>query len=174
MLVGVGSTNPVKVTAARNGFAAVWPETGWSVISCEVASGVSEQPMSNAETILGARNRARRAREQHNVTYGVGIESGLCQIEGAWFSTGWVVVVDASGTEGISSSLIRPVPARIMALVHEGLELGHANDVAFGVQNSKQHTGMIGLLSNNVLTREGVFRDALISALARFVHPEVY
>ncbi len=86
--------------------------------------------------------------------FGVGIESGLEEIDGIWFSTGWVVIIDTDGLEG--------------------LELGAANDVVFGKPNSKQANGLIGLLTNDILTREGVFRDAVISALARFLHPELF
>jgi inosine/xanthosine triphosphatase len=172
--VAVGSLNPVKIAAARAGFDAVWPEAMHVVDACDVPSGVSDQPMSNAESILGARNRANRARALAGSDYGVGIESGLECIDGTWFSTGWVVIVDAVGREGISSSMFRPVPLPSMALVRQGLELGHANDRVFGKSNSKQATGLVGLLTNDLLTRGGVFRDAVISALAMFLHPELF
>src|SRR5690606_3803546 len=99
-LVTVGSLNPVKVAATRAGFAAVWPESKWTVAGHDVASGVSAQPMSNGESIRGARNRALRALEAGGTAYGVGIESGLELIEGTWYSTGWVVIVDDTGREG--------------------------------------------------------------------------
>jgi non-canonical (house-cleaning) NTP pyrophosphatase len=54
------------------------------------------------------------------------------------------------------------------------MELGLANDRVFGTTNSKQASGLIGLLTNDVLTREGVFRDAVIAALARFLHPHLF
>jgi inosine/xanthosine triphosphatase len=130
--------------------------------------------MSNAESIHGARTRATSSRELVDADFGVGIESGLERIEGAWYSTGWVVIVDRAGREGISSSMLRPVPLPSMALVLQGMELGHANDRVFGTTNSKQATGLIGLLTNDALTREGVFRDAVISALARFLHPGLF
>jgi inosine/xanthosine triphosphatase len=174
VLVAVGSRNSVKVAAARAGFTAVWPDQEWVIAESDVASGVSDQPMSNLESIAGARNRANRAREALGAPWGVGLESGLERIGDTWFSTGWVVIVDAAGNEGISSSMLRPVPLPSMALVHQGVELGHANDQVFGTVNSKQETGMTGLLTNNVLTREGVFRDAVIVALARFLHPELF
>ena len=174
MLIAVGSRNPVKVAATRAAFAAVWPGQEWTVAGHEVASGVSEQPMSNGETIHGARNRALRAREAGDAAYGVGIESGLERIEGIWYSTGWVVIVDAAGREGISSSMLRPVPLPSMELVRQGMELGVANDHVFGTTNSKQATGLIGLLTNGILTREGVFCDTVIAALARFLHPHLF
>lgn len=174
MLIAVGSRNPVKIAATRAGFASVWPELEWTVADYDVASGVSAQPMSNGESIRGARTRALRAREAGDAAYGVGIESGLERIEGIWFSTGWVVIVDGAGREGIASSILRPVPLPSMELVRQGMELGLANDQVFGTTNSKQANGLIGLLTNDVLTREGVFRDAVIAALARFLHPHLF
>jgi inosine/xanthosine triphosphatase len=174
MLIAVGSRNPVKIAATSAGFTAVWPNTAWQVEGVDVPSGVSDQPMSHAESIRGARNRAMLARKRLDAAFGAGIESGLEQIEGIWFTTGWVVIVDRDGREGISSSMIRPVPIPSLELVLQGVELGHANDQVFGRHNSKQGTGLIGLLTNDVLTREGVFRDAIISALARFLHPDQF
>lgn len=174
MLVAVGSHNPVKIAATRAGFAAVWPEVALEVIGVDVPSGVSDQPMDNAESIRGARNRATRALQDAQADYGIGIESGLEQIEGIWFSTGWIAIVDREGREGLSSSLLRPVPLPSMELVLQGTELGFANDQVFSKSNSKQGTGLIGLLTNDVLTREGVFRDAVISALARFLQPHLF
>ena len=164
----------MKIAASRAAFAAVCPGESWTVLAYDIDPGVSSQPMSNAETICGARNRAVGALAAGDVDYGVGIESGLCDIEGAWFSTGCVVVLDRAGREGLFSSLLRPVPPRSMELVRQGMEVGHANDRVFGAEHSKQGTGLIGLLTNDVPTREGVFRDAVISALSRFLHPELF
>ena len=174
MLVAIGSTNPVKISATEAAFRAVWPDDAWMFTPFAAASGVSDQPMSDSESIRGARNRAHGAISATGADFGTGIESGLTRIEGHWFSTGWIVVVDRDGREGISSSMIRPVPLPSLALVHQGHELGAANDIVFGKVNSKQDTGLIGLLTNNLLTREGVFRDAIISALARFLHPALF
>ncbi len=174
MRIAVGSVNPVKIAAAAAGFAAVWPADSLECDGCRVASGVGDQPMSNIESIRGARTRAEQARDALDADYGVGIESGLEEIDGGWFSTGWVVIVNRAGDEGISSSMMRPVPLPSMQLVHQGVELGVANDIVFGTTNSKQASGMIGLLTNAVLTREAVFRDAVICALVRFLHPELF
>jgi inosine/xanthosine triphosphatase len=172
MLVAVGSLNPVKIAATSAGFTAIWPDTAWEVKGVDVPSGVSDQPMSNAESIRGARNRATLARERLDADYGAGIESGLARIEGIWYTAGRIVIVDREGREGISSTMIRPVPLPSLELVLQGMELGHANDQVFGRHNSKQGTGLIGLLTNDVLTREGIFRDTVIGALGRFLHPD--
>jgi inosine/xanthosine triphosphatase len=172
--VAIGSLNPAKVAATEAAFRTVWPDDSWSFEPVATPSGVSDQPMSDSESIRGARNRAHAAIAMTGADFGAGIESGLTEIDGIWFSTGWIVIADREGREGLSSSMIRPVPLPSLALVQQGHELGVADDIVFDTFNSKQGTGLIGLLTNDLLTREGVFRDAIISALARFLHPDLF
>ena len=53
MKVAVGSTNPVKVAAARSVIERVWP--GATIASVVVPSGVRPMPLSDAECIEGAK-----------------------------------------------------------------------------------------------------------------------
>lgn len=55
MKVAVGSLNPVKIEGTRAAFEALWPEEQWDVEGVNVNSGVSDQPMSDGESIKGAR-----------------------------------------------------------------------------------------------------------------------
>lgn len=175
MIIAVGSRNPVKVAAVQAAFGAIGPSDGFSIKSCDSASGVSEQPMSHGETITGARNRAVGSREALNADFGIGIESGLEQIAGTWFTNGWIAIIDRHGSEGLACAIMKPVPLPAMRLVlDQGLELGAATDRVFGTKGSKHATGLIGLLTDDVLTREGTFRDAIIAAYARFRHPELF
>ncbi|MDQ3541863.1 MAG: inosine/xanthosine triphosphatase [Chloroflexota bacterium] len=175
MIVAVGSRNPVKVAAVRAAFGAIDPSDGFSIECCDSPSGVSKQPMSHGETITGARNRAVGSREALHADFGIGIESGLEQIAGTWFTNGWIAIVDRQGSEGLACAIMKPVPLPAMRLVLDhGLELGVATDRVFGTKSSKHATGLIGLLTDDVLTREGTFRDAIIAAYARFRHPELF
>ena len=61
--VAVGSKNPVKIEAVRLAFKTAWPRKEWAVEGVEVDSGVPDQPMSDEESICGARNRAQRSLE---------------------------------------------------------------------------------------------------------------
>ena len=54
----VASQNPVKVEAARRGFASMFPGRAFDLHSVAVPSGVRPQPLSDAETLQGALNRA--------------------------------------------------------------------------------------------------------------------
>ena len=172
--VAVGSENPVKIEAVRLAFLAVWPDEEWEIIGVAVESGVSDQPMSDEESIAGARNRARRARAARDADYGVGLEGGLHKIGEDFFDCGWIAVVDCEGREGIGSTVKVPTPPRIVAMIKQGMELGVANDIVFGATNSKQSEGHFGLMTKGAITRTSGYRDGVIMALTRFIHPELF
>jgi len=169
MLVAIGSMNPVKINSARQAFELTWPDEPWVFAGCAAESGVRRQPLTDAETIKGARNRSIAAIEQLGADYGVGIEGGLQRTVDRWFAGVWVVVVDKQGQEGVGAALKVAVPSNVMRLVHAGLELGEACDQAFDRRNSKQHEGVFGLLTNGLLSRTIVSTEAVIAALAAFL-----
>ena len=171
MIVAVGSLNPAKIEAARLAFEALWPGSVEGVRGFDVSSGVAAQPMTDAETICGARNRATRAISLGQADYGVGIEGGLEQTEGSWFNSGWAVVVDRAGREGAGSTLRMLVPLTLMNLVLAGQELGEACDVVFGRTSASRSEGFVGLMTGNAIHRAGALCDAVIAALTPFVHP---
>ena len=173
MIVAVGSKNPVKVEGTRSAFAAIWPSKKWEVRGVAVSSSVPAQPMSDAESIRGAGNRARRSREAPDADFGVGLEGGIQKVGEHHFTCGWAVVVDREGHEGIGSSIRMIVPEKMMRLIREGRELGEVCDVFFNGENTKQHQGHFGLMTNNAITRPVAYRDAVISALASFLHPHL-
>lgn len=170
----VGSLNPVKVEAVEAAFGLVFPSQVFEVVGCEVESGVSSQPMSEAESIQGALQRAKLALKNTGADYGVGLEGGLHQLSDLWFDSGWIVVCDKNGNIGIGETVKMIVPPQVMKLVHAGDELGVACDKVFGISNSKQKQGHFGLMTNNAVTRATCYRDGVISALAKFTHPELF
>ncbi|MEL7534480.1 MAG: DUF84 family protein, partial [Bacteroidota bacterium] len=52
MKIIVASRNPVKIEATRLAFAEVFPQAALELIGLSIASGVSDQPMDEAETKL--------------------------------------------------------------------------------------------------------------------------
>lgn len=173
-VVAVGSTNPVKIEAVRMAFERLWPDQIWEIRAIPIASGVTSQPMSDWESIIGARNRAKGALTEGEATYGVGLEGGLQQIGEWWFDSGWVVVLNRNGQEGIGSTAKLAVPPQMITMVFQGMEVGEAVDAIFQQQNSKQSYGHFGLLTNNAITRTTAYTDGVLTALARFVHPHLF
>lgn len=174
-IIAVGSQNPAKLEAVKSAFQKVWPDEEWNVVGTDVKSGVSDQPMTDIESIQGAINRAERAlAATPNATYGVGLEGGIQQINDHYYDCGWAVVVDNTGQEGIGSSVRMEVPARVMELVLQGTELGFADDQVFGQEMSKHSLGHFGLMTNGALTRTEAYRDGIVAALSHFLHPGLF
>lgn len=172
MKVVIASANPVKVAAVRAACSAVFAEDGIEFVSVEVRSGVSDQPMSDAETRSGAEKRAQRAAAaEPGSEYSIGIEGGVELLGEQLIAFAWMVVRHASGRTSGSRTVTLPLPPAVRDLVAAGVELGEANDRVFATVNSKQGGGAFGLLSDGLYTRESVYTEALVTALLPFANP---
>jgi inosine/xanthosine triphosphatase len=172
--ISVGTKNPAKIKAVKDGFSRVWPEFAWEITGIDVSSGVSAQPMTDEETIQGALNRAYRSIEKQPASYGVGVEGGLHLIGNFWFDCGWIVVVDQFGQEGIGSTARIITPSSMIEKIKAGQELGYVVDEFFGTKNAKQGDGHFGLMTNGAITRTSGYADGVVMALARFLHPHLF
>jgi len=171
----VASNNPIKIHAARQGFARMFPAETFAFETCSVPSGVSDQPFTNRETLQGALNRAASARALlPQADYWVGIEGGVEDSpEGELCAFAWVAVLSAAQT-GKGRTGVFFLPPRVAELVHAGKELGEADDIVFGQTNSKQSNGAVGLLTGDVIDRAGFYTPAVILALIPFKNPDLY
>eukprot|EP00667_Euglena_gracilis_P029852 EG_transcript_40252 len=146
--VVIGSTNPVKVNCVAKAFAKCFPEREVTCSAVVAESGVPAQPISDAETLQGARNRAAHARTQSPAaTYWVGIEGGLEWQGELLLTMAWVVVLGPGGREGVSHSAGFVLPQALVELIRQGHELGAADDLLFARHNSKQQSGTVGRLT---------------------------
>lgn len=175
LTVAVGSRNPVKIQAVEAAFSAIWPELEIRVAGYDVRSGISDQPMSDEESRLGAKNRAAAAlAADANAAYGVGLEGGLQEIDGHWTDTQWVVIVNRAGKTGVGQSVRVQVPDKMMELIHGGMELGDVIDQVFGQTNMKQAGGYMNEVTQGVINREQQGFGAVVTALAPFAHPDIF
>lgn len=170
--IALGSLNPVKLAAARAVVQRVTPHL--HVAGVEVASGVAAQPMGDAETIAGARNRARAAREQLDADLGLGIEGGCIDGADGMFTCAWVVAVHRDGRSGTGGSLHMPLPARVAALVRDGVELGAAIDRLARTHGTKHGQGAVGILTAGLVDRQRAYEPLVAYALAPFLAPDWY
>ena len=143
MLIAVGSRNPVKLAAARAGFGDSLGQV--EVTGVEAASDVAAQPMGDDDTIRGAMNRARAALAAiPGAGLGVGLEGGVVPIGGALYSRAWCAIIDRDGRVGLASTGRCELPPPVADLIRGGMELGDADDLVFGRENSKQGEGAVG------------------------------
>jgi inosine/xanthosine triphosphatase len=173
--VYIGSENPVKIECTRIGFEAVFGKLeNFEFFGKSVSSGVSDQPMSNEETLEGAINRAKNLKNRYpDGNYFVGIEGGIQTIGEEMEAYAWIVI-NSNGISGKAQTSTFQLPPKIVELINEGVELGHADDMVFKRKNSKQGNGAVGILTRDVIDRIEYYRHAVILALIPFVNPELY
>lgn len=171
--VVVASKNPVKIQAALDGFQKMFQDETFRVEGVSAPSGVPEQPMSDAETLQGALNRARNAQAlAAHGDYWVGIEGGCDEQQGTLQAFAWVVVLSRERT-GKARTGTFTLPAEVARLVCEGVELGEADDRVFKRSNSKQGNGAVGILTGDVIDRTVYYAHAVVLALVPFKNPEL-
>lgn len=173
--VCVGSTNKVKIQVAQQAFEKVWPDKSWEVYGCEVASGVSEQPRSEYETMSGAFGRVSQAiASAPGIDYAVGMERGLKQVDSMTMECGWIAVVDREGRLGWGSTANIMVPRAFRVLLSRGMDLNQAIEKIFGITGAGSAGGYFGVMTNNALPWREAYRNGTIFALARFVQAELF
>ncbi len=170
----LASNNPVKVKATINGFNKMFQGEDFEVETRHSHSGVGAQPMTDRDTLLGAMNRAASVnREFPEADYWVGIEGGVQEIDGDLAAFAWIVIKSTTQeSKGRTGTFF--LPPAVARLVQGGKELGDADDIVFGRINSKRENGAIGILTNNVIDRAGLYEQAVVLALVPFLHCHLY
>jgi len=191
LIVVCGTTNRGKLDAARAAFSAAFAPRGAPAVDVRgvpAASGVSDQPVGDAETRRGAFARAAGAAAaaagagaDGAVDFAVGMEGGVVEdgvvLPGARAPTpdlvcfAWMAVLHVPSSRwGWARTASFSLPPRVAALVRGGVELGEADDRVFGRRDSKLGEGAVGLLTHGGVGRPAYYAHALRLALARFLH----
>ena len=173
MRIMVGSRNPVKINAVRNAFARVFDQCEIHCEGMHAPSLVDDQPMTDAETRLGAVNRVAYCREHSEADFYVAMEGGVDRFEDGAATYAYVVIANRE-RQSVGRSAQLPLPDSVFEALEAGEELGHVMDRLFNTENIKQKGGAIGLLTNGHESRESNYTQALILALAPFLHGERY
>jgi inosine/xanthosine triphosphatase len=171
----VASTNPVKIAAVHLGFRQMFPEQSFEFEGVKCAPfSVSEQPMTDLQTLQGATERCQRAAETNpDADYWVGVEGGVSDVSGEMHAFAWVVIKSRQRM-GKARTAEFMLPPPVANLVRQGKELGDADDIVFAQKNSKQEHGAVGLLTGNVIDRTALYQQAVILALIPFKNPHLY
>lgn len=172
MRIAIGSTNPIKCSATRAVLKPLYPEAAFIVL--DVPSGVSAQPWGDAETRAGAVNRARAALQRTGADLSIGLEGGVQETEFGLMTTAWCALVDAMGRLGIGGNACILLPEAVAEHLRAGHELGVAMDRFSNRSNTKHQNGAIGILTNDLETRQSAYEMIIRLALAPFQNPDWY
>ena len=170
-LFAVGSRNPVKLAAVRDGAGPFFSDL--QVAGVDAASGVAAQPRGDAETLAGALNRARQALElAPEDAYGVGLEGGVVELGPDMFACAWCAIMQHDGQQGVASTGRCMLPRAVAELVRGGMELGQADDIVFARSQSRLNEGAVGLLTRGAIDRARFYAPAVTMALVPFLNPD--
>ena len=173
-LIIVGSKNPVKIDCTEEAFSEMF-EKAFTVSGVQTASEVSDQPMGLEETLLGAQNRVKNARNFFpEADFWVGIEGGLSEDSLGMFAFAWVCIENKKGKKGTAQTGTFYLPDAIVKLVKSGMELGQADDEFFKENNSKQKGGSVGILTKGKVTRSEYYSEAIKLALIPIINEGIY
>lgn len=180
MSIAIGSLNKVKIQAVEEVISDYDDFAGLPLTSLNVPSNVCEQPMSLAETVKGAKNRAINAFEATpDCQYAFGIESGLMEVAGSksgFFDLTICAIYD--GTDFfIGQSCAFELPQQVIQLVlHEKMDLGQAcfHSKLTEKQALGASEGAIGLLTNGRITRKDYTKHAIIMALTQIENAHLF
>ncbi|MFC4321122.1 DUF84 family protein [Litchfieldia salsa] len=154
MRIAIGTTNPTKVSAVKEGFEGLEV----SFHPCSVSSGVSAQPMSDQETIQGAINRARESRLQKNADIGIGLEGGVIETDYGLFLCNWGALVYHMEDSPILAGGARILlPEDFKEDLRKGRELGEIMDEFTKKNNVRTKEGAIGIFTNGYIDRTEMF-----------------
>jgi len=191
--IAVGSLRRPKLNAVWEAINVIGPtldgDAQFEVVGCEVPSGVSHTPLSREQVMAGARQRAEALVEIGRTrgepwSYFVGLEGGLDVInsegtrgagERQVFLVSWAYVTDAAGHGyfGQAGGIALP-DALATTVVDHGVELAEAIDEFAGMTGVRDAQGAWGVLTANLITRQEVFRTAVVNAFAPFYNAALY
>ncbi len=171
----IASKNPVKINSVLQGFQRMFPNEIFTHEGVSVPSNVSDQPMSDNETLAGANNRVTNAQHaKPNADYWIGIEGGNEKKENEMHVFAYVIVKSKEGKIGKGKTGTFTLPPKATELIEQGMELGAVDDILFGKTNSKQEMGAVGLLTDNVIDRTQYYIPAVVFALIPHKKKELF
>ncbi len=145
----VGSSNEVKINAIKNIF------KDYEVVGIAVSSKVSDQPISDEETMRGALNRALGAKRFGNI--GIGLEGGVQQTSYGLLVISYGALVDEKNKVYLAGGTRILLPNEVAKEIYKGKELGDVMDIYAQKRDVKHDEGAVGIFTNNVVKRTEIF-----------------
>lgn len=170
MKIIVCSTNPVKISAAREAFKSHFSSIKIETIDVSHEAGVLQQPLSSEETLDSAVRRVEIAQNLTDADYYVSMEGGMSEDSYGVFLTWYVCILNKNGEKSLAGGGRMPLPRSIYNELKENreTELGDIMDRISKEENVKQKGGSTAIFTGNRVMRKDVFRRAILMALIPF------
>jgi inosine/xanthosine triphosphatase len=147
----VGSQNIPKHQAVTNAFLKLYPGESLEIQGVSADSGVASHPTSVEESLEGAMNRVKHARELHpDADYYVGIEGGLLSLGDLAWEIGWVAVESSEGEVFTAPSAGLEVKGKVLEAIRAGRELNDILKEDFKIENAGGTNGFYGVVTDTL------------------------
>jgi inosine/xanthosine triphosphatase len=175
--VAIGSTNPAKMKGTRLAFSRKFGTVALKAV--DTTSLVRSQPLTLAETVEGAQERAMFALEFSRPDFAVGVEAGLMELGKAWpghhLNLQVAAVVDSAGRLSFGCSSGFPIPGRFVEkLRRDGGELDAYTHELAGAGKVREEEGIVYRLSGRRLSRLEMTEQCVSMALIPWLNAELY
>lgn len=145
----VASLNKAKVDAVKEVL------NSYEVIGMKVNSFVNNQPLSDAETILGAKNRAMQLPKDG---LRIGLEAGVQMHDDIMFLVNWGVLIDFDDIIYYAGGTRIPLPNFIKDELLKGeKELADVMAEYTKINDIRFNQGAIGYFTHNQVPRKDIF-----------------
>lgn len=155
MLVAIGTKNKAKTKAIENVVRTYFKDVQF--VQFDVASNVSEQPFSVEETRQGAINRALNTYKLSQAELSFGLEGGVRELDGIMYCCNWGAVALKDGTVISSGGAEFMLPEEIAKQLRAGNELGPVMDLYTKQNDTRHHSGAIGVFTAGLIDRAEMF-----------------
>lgn len=171
MKVLIGTKNPAKIEGAKEALKNYFDD--FDIEGIPVSSDVSNQPVNN-EIYEGARNRVNNLMNYAlengiDAEYFLGVESGITNLLGKWININIAVIKDKNGYESWGTSSAFPIPDKYVDEIKSS-ELGKVMDRVSGQNDLRSGKGGISFITNGIVSRIDLTRDAFIMALSQHIN----
>ncbi len=181
MLIIIASTRAPKINGVKRAIERLMPlfipeQLPVHYDSVEAVSGVSEMPLTQDETIRGAKNRAANAfrRSADEQVISIGVEGGLFAADGVTYLQSWSCAFNGVAFHfGSSGAIALPKPLSD-AVIEQKMELSAAIDRFSSQTDVRSRQGTYGILTDDLVTREDSFELATLFALMPFFNRKFY
>jgi len=155
MKIAIGTKNQAKVQAVEK-VCSTYLET-YDFLALAVPSYVSDQPIGDEETLLGAKNRALLALKELQAEMSFGLEGGVKELNGQLFVCNWGVLHTKNGQQFIAGGAQIPLPEEVAAAIRKGEELGPVMDAYTKQVGIRHKEGAVGVFTNGIVNRGDMF-----------------
>ena len=168
----VASESPLKLAVVERSFREVFSslKMNLGVEGVAAASEINAQPVGLPETLRGAKNRSRNAREvigTRQFSHLVSIENGIYRVQKRWLDAAMIILESTEGVAVIVQSAGVEIPQDVVEETRKrGFENTTIGDVMhgwYGYQSDDPHKR----LTNGLISRADLLHQGLITAIGQ-------